>query len=555
MPIGFTEIWKMIAGVAFFLWAVRSMEDTLGQLTGRGFKLFLKRQTSGRIKAVLASTLITAVVQSSSLVNLVVQNMVSAGILPLRNALALVLGANLGTTVNSWLVVLLGFTVQTQDYVLPVLGIAGICMVAIRKENWYAFLFRFLFSLSLLLFALGYIKSGMEQLVLQVGLEGFAGYPLALFVLVGIVLTGLVQAGSVIIVLALTALHSGIVNFYDACAIVLGAEIGTTLKLFLASAGGSSLKKRIALGNFMFNIIGGAIFLGLLQPAARVIRDVLAPGNSMLAVACFQTVFNLFCIFLFLPFLKPVARLLSARFKSADIKGEFIGSTSATDRNAAAALEKETAHFAVHVLAYIQSMFGLNISSDVESMVQKDFRGRSAEDRYAFVKQLYGLMHGYSLQLRHSIVNAEEQSRIDGLISAARNWMYAAKNIHDSAADIAQLSNSSNEVKYAFFKELQNRIGVFYGEMNELLQEGSGKKNLSDLDAVFKSIPKGYTAALKSLYEENLSKQLSPSEITTLLNSNREIYTSFKSFFYGMIDYLLPNADVAYFDQLPGFIR
>ena len=135
------DVWKMLAGVAFFLLAMNFMETTLRLLAGRRFKLFLKRETTSKVKAIGGGAIVTALLQSSSIVNLLVLSMVGAGVVKMENALALMLGSNLGTTVNSWIVATLGFNYNIESIVLPVAGISGILMAFSSNESkWFLWL-------------------------------------------------------------------------------------------------------------------------------------------------------------------------------------------------------------------------------------------------------------------------------------------------------------------------------------------------------------------------------------------------------------------------------
>ena len=159
------DIWKMLAGVAFFLLAMNLMEESLHHLAGRKFKLFLRNHTSNKLKAIGGGAIVTGLLQSSSIVNLFVLGMVGAGVLGMENALSVILGSNLGTTFSSWLVATLGFKVSIDSWALPVAGITGIIMAFVNNENKvYAWL-KLFFSLSFLFIALGFIKTGMEDLV------------------------------------------------------------------------------------------------------------------------------------------------------------------------------------------------------------------------------------------------------------------------------------------------------------------------------------------------------------------------------------------------------
>src|SRR5688572_24385198 len=120
------DIWKSLAGVAIFLLGMKFLEDSLRQLAGRPFKLFLKKQTSNKLKAIGGGAIVTGLLQSSSVVGLMVLAFVGAGVITMQNALAIFLGANLGTTINSWIVALLGFKFNIESFALPITAVAGI---------------------------------------------------------------------------------------------------------------------------------------------------------------------------------------------------------------------------------------------------------------------------------------------------------------------------------------------------------------------------------------------------------------------------------------------
>ena len=153
---------KMLVGVAFFLLAMNFMEDALKHLASRGFKLFLRRQTTSKLKAIGGGAIVSGLLQSSSILNLLVLSLAGAGVILMENSLALLLGSNLGSTLNSWVVATLGFDYNIESVVLPVAGIAGIGMAFSNNQSKWFLWFKFLFSLAFLFVALGFIKNGME---------------------------------------------------------------------------------------------------------------------------------------------------------------------------------------------------------------------------------------------------------------------------------------------------------------------------------------------------------------------------------------------------------
>ena len=206
----------------------------------------------------------------------------------MENALAIMLGSNRGTTLNSWILATLGFNYNIESLALPLAGIAGICMAFIRSENRGYLWFKFLFSLAFLFISLGYIKTGMEGFVKQTDLSFFEQYPMIVFLPLGILLTTIVQSSSVIIALVLSALHFHAITLYVGTAIVLGSEIGTTVKLFLPAASGQPAKKRVALGNFLFNLVTVIVMYFLLWPVIQFITELLQIKNNLIALVFFK---------------------------------------------------------------------------------------------------------------------------------------------------------------------------------------------------------------------------------------------------------------------------
>ena len=554
--VSYFDSWKMLAGVAFFLLAMNFMESTLAIWAGRRFKLFLKKHTTSKLEAIGGGVIVTGLLQSSSIVNLLVLNMVGAGVLKMENALALMLGSNLGTTVNSWLLATVGFSYSFEVFVLPVVGITGIAMAFISMENKWFLVFKFLFSVAFLFVALGYIKMGMEGFVKQTNLSVITSYPLVIFLLLGILLTAIVQSSSAVIALTLSALYTNAISLLIAMAIVLGGEIGTTLKLFLAAAKGSASKKRVALGNFLFNLITVTVIFLLLQPINYIFRELLPISDHLITLVFFQSLVNLLCIILFLPFLRLFGVFLLKSFKEKDEGSFYISKVSVGDMdNAIDALDQETKYFINHVIQYSLNSFNINEGKISNMNISKSFTRKSVSQQYNYIKQLHGEMHGFYLKLLSEASDKIVTERLEQLISAIRNSMYAAKNIRDAQHDIEQMRNSSNDIKYNFYIQSSEKLMHLYEKIKLILNSKEVENCLQDLTVLYHSITSGYTSTLGSLYKDSVANKVNELEITTLVNFNRELYTSFKSILFGLKDYLLTVKEAEFFDTQPGFIR
>jgi phosphate:Na+ symporter len=270
----------------------------------------------------------------------------------------------------------------------------------------------------------------------------------------------------------------------------------------------------------------------------------------------FQSLTNLIGILIFWPVLRPFGRMLNRWFVNDGNGSLFIHKVPAANNVAGLeALENEVRHFTGDVILHHFDMFHPEaaLPESVQRLVRQE--QQSATKRYDHIKLLHGRMHTYALQLQKLTTDAQDSDRLEQLTSAIRNFMYAAKSVHDAAGDIIQMRQSSNELKYGFYQQADAFMFDFFERAARLLTETLPEKRNDELIALFSTINEGYTRHLQSLYKDNLSKGVSEMEISTLINFNRSLYTAYKSFAFGLKDLMLDHKQAAYFDALPGFIR
>lgn len=550
-----TAIWKSLAGIAIFLLGMNFLEESLRQLAGRPFKLFLKKHTNNKVKAIGGGAVVAAVLQSSSIANLMVLAFVGAGIIQMQNALAIILGANLGTTLTSWLIATVGFGFNIEDLALPVAGISGITMMLVNKESRWHQWSKMIFGLSFLFIGLNYIKTGIEELIKGVDITVIKDHPAIIFLLAGFIVTSLVQSSSVTVAIVLSALYANAITLYSATAAVLGAEIGTTIKLVLASLKGIAAKRRVALGNLLFNIISTMIIFILLVPINRLVIYLVGNNNNLIALVAFQTFVNLAGIILFYPFLGMFGRILEKLFVTADNETFFIKKVAPSDGEMALeALEKEIHNFIFLVLSFSNSAFESHFKIPGERR-HKSFEKKQLKEKYEYIKSLHGEIYRFSISLQNTSLSPNEAARLAQLVSCLRNCMYAAKNIEDAMYDIEQLRNSSNDAKYNYYLETKKKMAAFCEQVGSLIERTDKSKNMEDISGIYKKTQRGYTASLEELYKEGIAKHVNQVEISTLINFNREMYTAIKSIVFALKDFALNAEEADQFDSLPGFIR
>ncbi|MCD6011826.1 MAG: Na/Pi cotransporter family protein [Flavipsychrobacter sp.] len=555
MGDGLSDIGRVLTGIAFFILGMSFLGDALEKLAGRPFKLFLKKHTASRIKAISAGAIVTGVLQSSSIVALIVLAFVGTGVLTMQNALAVALGANLGSTFANWIIATAGFELDIESFAYPIAGLTGIAMAFFKEESKWRIWCRFLLGFSLLFIGLDFMKSGIEEAVKTVDLSTFSKYPSVVFLLLGLVMTALVQSSSATVAIVLSALYANAINLYAATAIVLGSEIGTGIKLLLASAGGLAGEKRVAWGNIIFNVVTSLIVLVLLMPVNELITEVFGIKNNLIALVLFQTITNVFGIILFYPLLNILGRFLEKRFAEDDLDTFFIEKTGTQDTKIALeAFKHETLSFIHSVTGFCLETFDIKTTKWKEKQ-HKEYAKKPLMEKYEYLKKVHGDILRYYVQLQKNIKSEEDAKMADNLVSAVRNCMYTAKSIKDAHYDSVQLRNSSNDIKYGFFLHTKKMINDFFTEVLDILDAKHKSQYGSRVIKLYKSVQEGYAESLNEMYKEAHPKYLSDTEISTILNFNRELYSAFKAMSFALKDHLLDEKEAAYFEELPGFIR
>ena len=261
MDYGFFDLFTLFGSLGLFLYGMKVMSDALMELAGDRMRTILATTTANRFFAVLTGFTITAVIQSSSATTLMVVSFTNAGLLTLTEAIGVIMGANIGTTATAWLISILGFKVSMSALALPLVGIGF--MMSMRPgpnaKNWGYFLIGF----SVLFIGLEFLKNSLPdigsnpELLSTLSSYTTMGYgSVLLFMVLGTMLTLILQSSSATMALTLLMTFEGWIPFELAAAMVLGENIGTTITANLASLIGNYQAKRAARAHLIFNLLG-----------------------------------------------------------------------------------------------------------------------------------------------------------------------------------------------------------------------------------------------------------------------------------------------------------
>lgn len=264
-------LFEILGGLGIFLYGINLMSESLKKLAGAKLKLILEKSTNTPLKGILIGILITGLIQSSSGTTVLVVGLVRAGLMTLPQAVGVIFGANIGTTITS---VLIGLKIA--DYALPIMFVGSFLIFFMQRKKIKEF-GRVVLGFGMLFFGLEVMGGALKQLVqlpaFQQLLLDVAEHPI-LGVLVGTATTAVIQSSSATIGLLQQLYATGGVPLIGAVAIVLGDNIGTTITSVFASIGGSSAAKRTALVHVLFNLIGTIVFFILIVPYTALIQQI-----------------------------------------------------------------------------------------------------------------------------------------------------------------------------------------------------------------------------------------------------------------------------------------
>lgn len=291
-----------------FLYGMTLMSEGLQKVAGSRLRSILSAMTANSFTRVLTGTLITAVIQSSSATTVMIVSFVNAGLLSLTQAVGVIMGANIGTTVTSWLISLLGFTADISVLSIPLVGVGFVFMMF--KSQKRKSIGEMIIGFALLFLGLTFLKDSVPDLSANPEAISFIqrwtgwGFPsILIFVLVGTVLTIILQSSSATVALTLVMASQGWIPFEIAAAMVLGENIGTTITANIAASVGNISAKRAALAHTVFNVFGVIWVLAIYKPflwlVARIVvglggEDPFTSSASLLyAISTVHTLFNI----------------------------------------------------------------------------------------------------------------------------------------------------------------------------------------------------------------------------------------------------------------------
>lgn len=356
---------KLLGSLALLIFGMKMMSEALQKMAGAGLRHILARMTANRLSGMLTGTFVTCAVQSSSATTVMTVSFVSAGLLTLTQAISIIMGANIGTTLTAW-IMSLGYNVDLTNVVFPAF-IVG--MVLIYKKR-HRVMGDFLFGVAFLFWSLVMLSSVGRDMDLAHNADVVAFFAsfdtnsyltILIFLAAGTIITCIVQSSAAVMAITILLCSTGVLPIYLGIALVMGENIGTTATANLAALGAGTADRRTALAHLLFNVFGVCWVLCIFYPFVDIVCSLVGYNPAMqgqaerlpVVLAMFHTCFNVLNTAILLPFVpqleRVVCRLMPERSDKSrmPVKLQFIdGGLMATPEISVLQAQKEITHFA-----------------------------------------------------------------------------------------------------------------------------------------------------------------------------------------------------------------
>lgn len=490
--MGITDVLSLFGGLALFLYGMQMMSNGLEAAAGNKMKSILEKLTSNRIKGVLVGAAITAVIQSSSATTVMVVGFVNSGLMTLKQAVWIIMGANIGTTITGQLIAL------DIGAIAPLFAIIGVAVMMFVKNEKVHHISSIFAGLGILFMGMDMMGAAMEPLQESeafINLMTKFSNPL-IGILVGAVFTAIIQSSSASVGILQALAATGMVPLSSAVYVLFGQNIGTCITAVLASIGMKVNAKRTTIIHLMFNIIGTIIFtiVCMTTPYVHLIESI-TPGDPVAQIANAHTIFNIVTTLILLPFGTQMADIAvkilpdSKKEDDEDLRLKYIRpfESSYAIGNSAVAVTQVREE-----VGRMQEMVMKNIGDAFDTLIKYDDKShKKVEEREEYIDYLNKGISEYVVSLMASEMSSDDSRKINGyyaIISNLERIGDHAVNIVEYADDMKKwdLKFSDNvleeleEMKKQCIASLNNVKDVDSGNVTEVLTQAVALEQKTD---------------------------------------------------------------------------
>lgn len=486
----FFDLLAMVGGLALFLYGMHMLSEGLEKLSGGKLERILERMTDSRLKAVLLGTGVTAVIQSSSATTVMVVGFVNSGIMKLSQAVGIIMGANVGTTVTSWLLSLTGlegdsFWLQMikPTSFSPVLAIIGVVFIVFFKSPKKRDIGGILVGFAILMTGMSAMSDAMKPLSQNPSFTGlftmFANPVLGL--LVGALLTAIIQSSSASVGILQALCATGTVTYASAVPIILGQNIGTCVTAMMSGVGAGKNAKRAAMIHLLFNVIGVTVFMVVFYTLNAFVSFAFLsePANGA-GIALVHTCFNVLATLVLLPFARQLEQLSFVL-----IKPDSEEAASKAEDEILARMDERllaTPAFALEqtnsCVFQMADLVEENVNEAMRVLFDYDKQTvKCIEQREKLIDRYDDEVGGYLVRLSARNLTESDTMRLNMLLHGIGDL----ERIADHAMNLGELARSMNKKEQHFSNKALEELSVFSSAVADIVQMSVRMFQESDL--------------------------------------------------------------------------
>ena len=493
---------KLLGALGLLIYGMKMMSEALQKLAGPQLRHILAKMTTNRLTGMLTGTMVTCAVQSSSATTVMTVSFVSAGLLTLAQAISVIMGANIGTTLTAW-IMSLGYNVDLTSVVFPAFFF-GMILIYKKKHRYVG---DFLFGIAFMFLSLVMLSAGGKELDLEHNeavVNFFASFDtdsywtILAFLGIGTLITCIVQSSAAVMAITILLCSTGVLPIYLGIALVMGENIGTTATANLAALGANTQARRAALAHLLFNVFGVIWVLCVFYPFVNMVCSLVGYDPAVagqtdrlpVVLAMFHTCFNVTNTALLIGLIPQMERivcwLLPEKTEPAteELRLKYIeASVIQTPEIAVLQAQKETAHFAQRT----REMFGMVR----ELMDEKD--DKAFVHLFSEIEQREDLTDRIELEIASFLEKVSENHLSDETKEKVRRMMREIgelESIGDACYNLARTINRQRETAKTLPESLQKQLGALMTLCDDALRQMvtamSGHRSEHDINETYR---------------------------------------------------------------------
>ncbi|MBC8769274.1 Na/Pi cotransporter family protein [Arenibacter sp. BSSL-BM3] len=528
---------EIAAGVAILLFGMIMLEEGFHSFVSGPLQVMLKKSTDKLYKSIGLGFLSTAILQSSSLISVILISFISAGLIELRAGIGIIFGSNIGTTATTWLVSTLGLKIDIAGLAMPMLAF-GIVLV-LQKPKKLKGIGQILAGLGFFFMGIYFMKNGFDVYKDNISLADYAipgVMGLLIYTFIGVLITMILQSSSATMALILTALAVGQITYTNSLALSIGANVGTTITAIIGSLSSNISGKRLAGAHFIFNIVTGLIalvFIGYLGQLVDIISEWvgIAQSNFTFKLSLFHSIFNILGVIIMIPLINPLINILHRVFKSTD-EEDIIEQPQFLDENALAypqtallALRNETKRL-FEKAAFTIIPHGMNIhrtdlfgEEKIKEVIKKSRKEIEVNIEELYLRKIKTI---YSKIIEFTTLAQSRSSVSPELTKQFAQIKLASRNIVEAIKALEEIRKNMNVYLFSENIHIQHEYDLLRQKISKILRELYLLQKSTEPTLHLKKLKKLKSQAEKSdiLLDGTLDKLIRESKIPSTVVSS-----------------------------------